>query len=232
MAIVTGAQGGVFSSSPAGLVIDSITGMITPATSIPGVYTVTYKITASDDCGLVNINETTTVTITDMPVASFMYAGTPYCSNEANPFPTFIAAGMAGTFTSTPGLVFVDIHTGEIDLISSTPGNYIVTNTIPASGGCPEVVAKATVEITKLPVADFTYVGNPFCSDGINPVPTFINGGIAGTFSSIPAGLVFKSNNGEVDLSASIPGTYTVTNLIASACCFYGICYHVGAWNA
>ena len=48
-------------------------------------------------------------------------------------------------------------------------------------------------------------------------MPTYSGGGVAGVFSST-AGLVFVSPaTGQVDLSASVAGTYTVTNTIAAA---------------
>ena len=48
--------------------------------------------------------------------ATFSYTGTPYCQNAANPSPTFSGGGVAGTFSSTVGLVFVSTSTGQINL--------------------------------------------------------------------------------------------------------------------
>jgi gliding motility-associated-like protein len=49
-------------------------------------------------------------------------------------------------------------------------------------------------------------------------LPTFINGGIAGTFSALPAGLIFvNTSTGKIDLSASNPSNYNVTNTVAAA---------------
>src|SRR5207344_2752486 len=39
--------GGTYTASPAGLTIDPTTGAITPSTSTPGAYTVTYTVAAS-----------------------------------------------------------------------------------------------------------------------------------------------------------------------------------------
>ena len=75
---------------------------------------------------------TSSITITALPVATFSYTGTPYCQNAANPSPTFSGGGVAGTFSSTAGLVFVSTATGQINLSASTPGTYTVTNTIAA----------------------------------------------------------------------------------------------------
>ena len=157
------------------------------------------------------------LTITALPVATFSYVASPYCQNAANPSPTFSGGGVAGTFSSTAGLVFVSTATGQVDLAASTPGTYTVTNTIAAAAGCAIVTATSSITITALPVATFSYAASPYCQNAANPSPTFSGGGVAGTFSST-AGLVFVSTvTGQVDLAASTPGTYTVTNTIAAA---------------
>lgn len=80
---------------------------------------------------------------------------------------------------------------------------------------CPEM-ASAQLIVNPAPVADFTYPGSPFCPTAENPLPQFINGGIAGTFSAGP-GLVFANTaTGEINMAASSPGTYTITNTIAA----------------
>ncbi len=210
----TGTAGGTYSST-AGLTINAATGAITPSTSTAGTYTVTYTMAAGGGCAAQTA--TTSVTITALPVATFSYAASPYCQNAANPSPTFSGGGVAGTFSSTAGLVFVSTATGQVDLAASTPGTYTVTNTIAAAAGCAIVTATSSITITALPVATFSYAASPYCQNAANPSPTFSGGGVAGTFSST-AGLVFVSTvTGQVDLAASTPGTYTVTNTIAAA---------------
>ena len=89
---------------------------------------------------------------------------------------------MAGTFSSTAGLVFVSASTGQINLATSTPGTYTVTNTIAASAGCAVVTATASVTITKLPgMATFSYAGIPILLlAGPTPSPAFSGGGVPG----------------------------------------------------
>src|SRR5437763_10244090 len=120
-------------------------------------YTVTYTIAASGGCVAVPV--TTSVTITALPAATFSYTATPYCQNAANPSPTFSGGGVAGTFSSTAGLVFVSTATGQINLAASTPGTYTVTNTIAASAGCAAVTATSSITITALPAATISYAG-------------------------------------------------------------------------
>ena len=204
-----GTPGGTYSALPSGLSINSATGAIIPSLSTAGTYTVVYTVTVTG-CGAAT--GTALVTITNMPEATFSYSGTPYCSNGADPLPTFNGGGVAGVFSSTPGLVFVNSATGQVDLSASTAGSYTVTNTIAASGGCGVVTATAPVTITALPVASFSYSLTPYCNNVSDPLPTYSGGGSAGVFSST-AGLIFISPlTGQVDLSASTPGSYTVTN--------------------
>jgi hypothetical protein len=209
--------GGTFSST-AGLTLNAVNGNINPGTSSPGTYTVTYTIPAGGGCGIVTT--TTSVTVTAVPTASISYAGTPFCNNLGTPQPvTLTGTGVytGGTFSSTAGLT-LNAVTGDITPNTSTAGIYTVTYTIPASAGCSSVGATTQVTITTLTIATFSYTGSPYCINGTNPLPTFNGGGVAGTFSVLPAGLVFISTaTGEVDLAASIPGIYTVTNTIAAS---------------
>jgi gliding motility-associated-like protein len=210
-----GGVAGTFSSTAGLVFVSTATGEVNLSGSTPGTYTVTNTIAAAGGCPVVT--ETSTITITPLPVATFSYTGTPYCQNAADPSPAFSGGGVAGTFSSTAGLVFVSTATGEVNLSGSTPGTYTVTNTIAAAGGCPAVTETSTITITPLPVATFSYTGTPYCQDAANPSPVFSGGGVAGTFSST-AGLIFVSTaTGEVDLSGSTAGTYTVTNTIAAA---------------
>ena len=57
--------------------------------------------------------------------------------------------------------------------------------------------------------ATFSYSASAYCPEGSNPTPT-ITGVAGGTFSA-PAGLSINTSSGEIDLSTSTAGTYTVT---------------------
>jgi hypothetical protein len=109
----------------------------------------TLSVTAANACGT-SAARTVDIIVTPFPVATFSYDGTPYCQNAANPLPTFSGGGVAGTFSSTPGLVFVNTATGEVNLVASTSGNYIVTNTIAASGGCGIIIGTSPITIAGL----------------------------------------------------------------------------------
>uniref|UniRef100_UPI0037DCCF5E T9SS type A sorting domain-containing protein n=1 Tax=Hymenobacter sp. B81 TaxID=3344878 RepID=UPI0037DCCF5E len=207
---ISGTSGGTF-SAPAGLSINATTGAINLSASTPGSYTVTYAVG-----GACPTSATASVTITTAPLATFSYAAASYCaSGGSNPAPTFAAGASAGTFSSTAGLS-VNAATGIINLAASLPGTYTVTNTIAASGGCATSSATATVTITASANAAFSYAGTVFCASGSNPTPS-ITGTSGGTFSST-AGLSINPSTGAINLSASTPGSYTVTYAVGGAC--------------
>ncbi|MGZ4055752.1 MAG: DUF7948 domain-containing protein, partial [Bacteroidia bacterium] len=289
-----GGVAGTFTSA-AGLSINAATGVVNLSASTTGTYTVTNTIAASGGCPAVSA--TATITIIAPQVATFNYAGGPFCQNGVSPFPTYTGGGVPGTFTGSPSGIVVDPVDGDVDLTLSTPGTYTVTNTLPASGSCPSVSATTTITITPLqnagftypsgtlcvagtsatptitgvaggiftatptgltinsstgiitpstnainsysvtyttpgpcpntssfsisittaPVATFSFTGTPYCQSGTNPSPTFSGGGSAGTFTASPAGLSINASTGLVNLSASTPGTYTVTNTISAS---------------
>jgi len=64
--------------------------------------------------------------------------------------------------------------------------------------------------------SEFEYDDNQYCQSGVNPLPTFLNDGIAGTFTATPAGLSINPATGEINLAASAAGVYTVTNSLPS----------------
>ena len=218
-----GYLGGTYSASPAGLTINASTGTITPASSAQGNYTVTYTIPAAGGCN--PVTATTTVAITSSPSATIFYAPNAYCS-DAGIVPVTRTGTAGGTYSALPAGLSIDPATGAVNTGTSSPGTYTVRYSITPSGGCSPFSTTATISITRLSVATFSYTGTPYCQNASDPLPTYSGGGVAGTFSSSPAGLIFISTaTGQVDLSASTPGTYTVTNTIAAT----GACHLVTA---
>lgn len=186
----------------------------------PGAYG--YELVSVTDANgstrTYSTENTATITVSIPDVALFSYNGLPYCSNGTDPTPTFLDGGIAGTFSSTSGLVFVDELSGEIDLSASTAGTYTVTNTIAATGGCSEVVATAHVTISRLQDATFAYDGSPYCSSGGDAVASVNDVGI---FTSDNQFLTFLEGDGvapgTIDLNLTPTGTYTITNTISAA---------------
>ncbi len=210
--------GGTYSST-AGLSINASTGEITVTTSTPGTYVVTYAVTAAG-CQLAG-SSTFSVTInsTITPVTGFTYTS-PVCANNANILPTpdpgFTAGG---TYSSTAGLS-INASTGEITVTTSTPGTYVVTYAVTASG-CQlagSSTFSVTINSTITPVTGFTYT-SPVCANNANILPTPDPGFTAGGTYSSTAGLSINASTGEITVTTSTPGTYVVTYAVTAAGC-------------
>ena len=174
------------------------------------------QVTPSFSCGN-GTTQTLSVTPNLLPAATISYSGTPYCKTVSTAQAVTLTGTTGGTFTASPSGLTINSSTGAITPSSSTAGTYTITYTMTAAGGCGVVTATTSVTITTTPVATFSYTGSPYCSNAINPSPTFSGGGVAGTFSST-TGLVFVSTaTGQINLASSTPGTYTVTNTIPAA---------------
>ncbi|MFD2826816.1 beta strand repeat-containing protein [Leeuwenhoekiella polynyae] len=202
---ISGVTGGTFSSST-GLSINASTGAVDLSASTPGTYTVTYTTpgTCSDYSNV-------SLTINALDNASFSYAAAAYCVNSSDPTPT-VSGVSGGTFSSTTGLS-INASTGAVDLSASTPGTYTVTYT--TSGTCSNS-SNVSLTINALDDASFSYAAAAYCADDSDPTPT-ITGATGGTFSST-TGLSINTSTGAVDLSASTPGTYTVTYTTSGTC--------------
>lgn len=203
--VITGLPGGTFSFTPTGLSMDPLTGLINLSACVPGTYSVCYlTIGSCPNTSCINI------TITTAPSANFIYSNSMYCQNASNPSPVFGTGASAGIFRATPiGLVFVHVNTGQINLASSTPGTYTITDTIYANGGCTATSSTTSVTISNMDDASFNYLLSIYSQTGTNPIPQ-ITGLLGGTFSATPSGLVMNPTTGKIILSASALGTYTI----------------------
>jgi gliding motility-associated-like protein len=195
--------GGTF-SAPAGLALNPTTGVVTPGSSTPGTYTVTYS-----PAGPCTVPATTSLTILPTPVVSLAFNGQAFCKAGAAPVASASPAG--GTFRGPAGLL-INAASGAVDLNGSTPGTYTVTYTSP--GPCVGQAA-ATLTILPAPVVSLAFNGQAFCKTGAAPVVSASPAG--GTFSG-PVGLLINATSGAVDLNGSTPGTYTVTYSSAGPC--------------
>ncbi|MCW3086386.1 MAG: hypothetical protein JWP12_3752 [Bacteroidetes bacterium] len=189
---------------------------IAQALSTTGTVAGTAVYTITPTAGTCTGNPiTVTITVNPKDNAAFTYSSSTYCQTGADPSATI--TGLAGgTFTSTPaGLVFLSTSTGQIDVSASALNTYTVTYT--TNGICPNT-SSVNITISSAPSASFSYAGSPFCKNGTNPTPTFGAGASAGTFTATPAGLVFVNvNTGQINLTSSAAGSYTITNTIAAS---------------
>ena len=139
-----------------------------------------------------------------------------YCQNNTATALTATGNNLLwySTAASAPGSVAAPVP------VTTIAGNsfYYVSQT---TNGCesPRSAITVTTSATISPVTGFKYNPDTVCKNGVNPGPVynlgFTNGGV---FSS-STGLSINAGNGNINLAASTPGTYTVTyNYIANGC--------------
>lgn len=142
----------------------------------------------------------------------FNYSSSSYCKNESNPSPDITGQG-GGTFSSTAGLLFADVSsnigssTGEIDLVNSSAGTYTIRYEIDATCFVEKIV---TIDDNS---SYFSYDSPIYCQSQNDPSPTF-SSCLNGDFIS-SSGLVINSSSGQIDLDASLPGTYTISWMVS-----------------
>lgn len=206
--------GGIF-SSVSGLTINPVTGEIDLEASIPGTYDVTYAVTNDTDNCIAAGASHAEITITPLTAAitDFSYTS-PVCTGSANLFPT-VAGGFnaGGTYSGTDGLV-IDPVTGEVNITTTPAGIYTITYTVVEdTANCiSNGTSVTTLTITPLgvPTLGFAY-NSPVCQGTPNQMPTTVSGFITGGTYSATAGLAIDPVTGEVNLSSSAAGTYTVS---------------------
>ena len=197
--------GGTFSATPAGLSLNSTTGVIDVSASTVGTYTVTYSIGPTED----------TITILPADDSSFSYSASSFRQNASNPAPT-ITGLVGGVFSGPTGIIFADSGTntnsssGIINLAASTVGGpYTITYT--TTGNCP---TSSTFDVTVQVALSITYSATSFCEDGGNTAaPTVVGDPGSGTFAST-TGLTINSTTGVINTDTSTPDEntpYTVT---------------------
>ncbi|MFD2286308.1 hypothetical protein GJU39_00105 [Pedobacter petrophilus] len=217
---LTGTTGGVFSSTP-GLSIDPSTGTISLASSAAGTYTVNYTVAATSTCKVYSTS--TTVVITKAASATISYPGSPYYSNGG--IASVNLSGSPGGIFSAPAGLTLDANTGDVTLLSSSPGTYTVTYTIEAAGGCSAFTITSSITVISFKTWDGG-AGTPNWSDPVNWLPDgvpvitdhitlsgafTINADIAAVSADLTmnnSGLLLTINAGK---SLSVAGNLTVT---------------------
>ncbi|MDN3549173.1 PKD-like domain-containing protein [Mucilaginibacter aquaedulcis] len=171
--------------------------------------TITYFAQYSTE-GCNSARTPVTVIVDTIPDIKFLYPPGGYATNYSKLITPAVKNGSEGKFSVQPeGLVFTNTNTGEINGRASKPGKYTVTRT--SNNPCSVPYSSSITIYEPGGKLTFFYQG-PYCKDGVNPRPNIDY--VPSSYSSSP-GLVFVDpNTGEVNLSASTPGTYTVTRII------------------
>ena len=200
--------GGTFSSSPAGLNFDTSNGVINPAMSSIGTYTLEYTTAAL--CSSVS---STIIIINNEDDSTFTYSDNIYCqTNSSSVTPTSAVSG--GIFTSSPPGLTINATTGAISPSISTVGTYTIEFT---SDGICSTTSSLSMEIKAPDDATFSYPINFYCKSTTEVVPPTLNH-IGGTFSVSPTGLDLNVSTGEVSPTSSDVGTYTIEYTTSGIC--------------
>ncbi|MBC7449479.1 MAG: hypothetical protein H7330_15620, partial [Hymenobacteraceae bacterium] len=208
---ITGSPNGTFSATSTAITLNAQTGEITPATSAPGSYDITYRVGGR----LCPDTKTVTVVIEAAPTAGFSYAGgnRATCAGELGTLLPIMATGAtSGTFSATPVGLTLDAQTGKVTLLSSAGGSYTVTNTVAAANGCAQVTATTSLFLSAAPPASIAASGpTTFCQGG----------SVTLTASGTPtAGISYAWSTGATSQSISVTtsGQYTVTISYSFGC--------------
>ena len=133
--------GGVFSSSPAGLNLNTSTGEVTPVGSTPQTYTISYTVSG--------IISQFALTINAVQQSTFSYSSSSF-QQIGTATPTLAGGTTLGGSFSAPAGVSINTSTGVIDLAASTIGGpYTITYTTP--GPCASA-STFTLSITAVAV--------------------------------------------------------------------------------
>lgn len=172
--------------------------------------TTTYTATVTDKAGCAG-SKLVKVRVTNTPDAPLVTSPVIYCVGATAVPLTATGTGLLWYTTATGGTGAATAPTPSTTTAGSV--DYYVSG---AAAICEGPRSKITVVVNSKIDASFGYASGSFCQNTTNPFPVISPGAVAGTFQSTPAGLVFVDNKtGEIDLKASTPGTYIITNEIA-----------------
>ena len=179
------------------------TATIHPTTS--GTYTVTG--TASNGC---TGTATATVTVNPLPAITLSSNNSQtVCSGTAISNITATFSGGNATATGLPGVSF-NANTG---IISGTPNGtseYTITVTSTYTPSCGTATASGSITVLPQPVASLSMSSITTCEGAsITPIIATTSGGNVTT--SLPAGLTFNNETGEITGVPTAAGTITIT---------------------
>jgi large repetitive protein len=191
----------------------------TPSSTTPG-NTFYYVSQTVNGCEGPRSAITVTINKDSAAVTTFSYSTDTVCINGINPGPAYaLGFTTGGTFSSSAGIA-VNPSSGDIKLNASTPGSYLIKYNY-NTNGCirgGNFTTRITIKPAVPTITVFSY-SSPVCINDINPLPSLFTGfTMGGTFSS-GLGIVVKPQTGEVDLSASLPGSYSITYSLPALGC-------------
>ncbi|PZX36277.1 hypothetical protein LX97_03459, partial [Nonlabens dokdonensis] len=204
--------GGVFSISSqtgSGLAtIDSVSGIL--SNFLAGDQITIQYTTPSSGCQNTSVQ---VVNVTPLDDADF--TSTDFCESSTNTISGVATAGGVFSISSQTGSGGATIDSVSGILSNFLAGDQITIQYTTPSSGCQNTSVQV-VNVTPLDDASFNYSAVAYCADGSDPAPT-VTGLGGGTFTS-GAGLSLNASSGAIDVSASTPGTYSVTYTTGGTC--------------
>lgn len=222
------ADGGTYSyDQTSGLALNTATGVVDLTASTPGTYTVTYGV--PENAAICQAAGSTPFTFTIVaqvtPVTTFSYNAVTVCQGATTVLtPDTATPGFTtgGTYTVNPttGLT-VDPVTGVVNTTGALPGTYQITYEVAPVDAICQIVGRTVVTVEIKPVVNavtaFGYSAPSYCGNVNDPSPIpSIGFTTGGTFAASSADLVINASTGVIDLSASVPGNYTITYTVNS----------------
>ena len=206
--IATG--GGTFSETGGSVTfLNTTTGLIDlDASTAGGPYTIKYVTP-----GICPDSTTFDILINLEDDASFNYANTFFCNNDANE-DTLVAGSNGGSFTASSANLIVNSASGQINVSNSLPGVYQVYYT--TVGICPNIDS-VEITINAEDDADFGYNNSMFCNNDLNQDTLFV-GTNGGTFTASSGNIDVDGVSGQINLSNSQPGNYQIYYTINGIC--------------
>ncbi|MFM2358723.1 MAG: hypothetical protein RLY16_716, partial [Bacteroidota bacterium] len=157
--------GGSFSATPAGLSIDANTGAINVGASIAGIYTITYQVAATTCTAAASSNFTFTYLPGNQnPITGFVIGSDTLCTGQGNiTIQKNAGFSSGGVFSASPAGLTINATTGDINLNSSTPGNYIVSYSIAATACTPAAQHNENLVVSLTPSIPNVVVSSGIC---------------------------------------------------------------------
>ena len=142
-------EGGKFTSSPAGLMINEITGTIAASASVAGNYTVTYERSATSCTPLIRQSISVVIEASSILSTSFSYASSAFCIDSSIHQMPVLATGFSsgGIFSASPGLAINPI-TGNFNPATAEAGNYTIIYTVPVPSACYSGAISTSIPVT------------------------------------------------------------------------------------
>ncbi|HSH67638.1 MAG TPA: SBBP repeat-containing protein, partial [Bacteroidia bacterium] len=182
----------------------------------------TYSVTVTNTAGC---SGTASITLSKVvkPELYRSYDDATICGKSAMPELNFTSVPTGATFTWTNSNTSIGLSasgTGSIPSFTAIDTGTTVASaviTITANyKGCIFPVKSVNMNVKPSIDASFHYSDSVYCKLGANPIP--IVTGQSGSFTSF-TGLVFKNKyTGEIALSESDPGRYTISHTANTAC--------------